>query len=237
MKNGICVLGDCIEVMSMLPAGCADAVITDPPYGTTQCKWDSVIPFDRMWERVNSMTRGHQVLFAGQPFSSSLVASNFAGFRYEWVWVKTKITGVLNAKRMPVRKHEQILVFGKGRTYNPQGLEVKGTVTKQGRPSENYNSRSMDEYVQEFTNYPRDVIEFPSEGATQHPTQKPVDLLRYLIRTYTNPGETVLDFTMGSGTTCVAAELEGRKFIGIEKDEKYFEIALERIRGAENKNE
>lgn len=224
--------GDCLEIMREMDAESVDCVITDPPYGTTRCKWDAVIPLGEMWECVNKMTEGHQILFAGQPFSSALVASNFNGFRYEWVWVKTKITGVLNAKKMPVRKHEQILVFGNGRTYNPQGLAVKGTITKQGGSSQNYNARPTADYVQEFTNYPRDVLEFASEGKTQHPTQKPVDLMRYLIRTYTNEGDTVLDFTMGSGTTGVACLLEGRNFIGIEKDEKYFEIAEARIKNA-----
>jgi site-specific DNA-methyltransferase (adenine-specific) len=156
-------------------------------------------------------------------------------FAYQWTWVKSRITGVLNAKRMPVRKHEQVLVFCQRKstgTYNAQGLKAKGTVTRQGGNSDNYGERNAAEYVQEFTNWPRDVLEIKSEGKTVHPTQKPVALMEYLIRTYTNEGETVLDFTMGSGTTGVAAKNLNRKFIGIELDEEYFNIANERINAA-----
>jgi len=155
-------------------------------------------------------------------------------FSYEWVWVKSKITGVLNAKKMPVRKHEQVLVFCDNKctgTYNAQGLIPKGTITRQGGNSDNYGERNAKEYLQEWTNWPRDVLEIKSEGKTVHPTQKPVALMEYLIKTYTNEGETVLDFTMGSGTTGVACVNLNRSFIGIEKDDKYFEIARARIYG------
>ena len=230
-------LGDCIEIMRTLPEKCVDMVLCDLPYGTTQNKWDSIIPFDLMWGELSRVVQegGVLVFTATQPFASALVMSNLKMFRYQWVWVKSKITGVLNAKRMPVRKHEMILVFGSTSSksvYNPQGLLKKGTVTKQGGCSSNYGDRNTEEYVQEFTNYPRDVLEIPSEGNTVHPTQKPVTLMEYLIHTYTNEGDVVLDFTMGAGTTGVACMNTGRSFIGIERDERYFKIAQERIYAA-----
>ena len=229
--------GDCLALMATLADGSADAIIADPPYGTTACKWDAVIPFEPMWAQLKRIVKpnGAIVLTASQPFTSALVMSNIAMFAYEWIWVKSKITGVLNAKKMPVRKHEQVLVFCESKatgTYNAQGLQKKGTVTHQGGQSENYSARSAKPYVQEFTNWPRDVLEIASEGKTIHPTQKPVALMEYLIRTYTNEGETVLDFTMGSGTTGVACVNTGRSFIGIEKDADYFAIADRRIADA-----
>jgi site-specific DNA-methyltransferase (adenine-specific) len=159
--------------------------------------------------------------------------SNVAEFSYQWTWIKSKITGVLNAKKMPVRKHEQVLVFGRTKTtgtYNAQGLVAKGTVTRQGGNSQNYGSRSSKPYTQEWSNWPRDVLEIPSEGATVHPTQKPVALMEYLIRTYTNEGETVLDFTAGSFTTGVACVNLNRSFIGIELDKGYFDTGINRIK-------
>lgn len=230
-------LGDCLEIMPKLDEK-VDLILTDPPYGTTQCKWDSIIPFDEMWASINSIKKEYAVtiLTACQPFSSSLVMSNITEFCYEWVWIKTKITGVLNARKMPVRKHEQILVFSKTKAtkcYNAQGLIKKNSITKQGGNSNNYGKRKVEDYIQEFTNWPRDVLEISSEGKTEHPTQKPVALMEYLIKTYTHIGNTVLDFTIGSGTTAVAAINTGRKFIGIEKEEKYCEIAKRRIVEAE----
>jgi site-specific DNA-methyltransferase (adenine-specific) len=226
--------GDCLELMKDISAGSIDMVLTDPPYGTTACKWDSVIPFEPMWEQLKRITKGNGaiVLTASQPFTSALIMSNVKMFSYEWVWVKSKITGVLNAKKMPVRKHEQILVFCEKKctgTYNPQGLMQKGSITKQGGNSDNYGNRSAKPYMQEFTNWPRDVLEIASEGKTVHPTQKPVALMEYLIKTYTNEGDTVLDFTMGSGTTGVACKNLNRDFIGIELDPEYFKIAQDRI--------
>ena len=224
--------GDCLEKMKKLPDGCVDMILCDLPYGTTQCKWDVVIPFEPLWEQYKRVCRGTVVLTAAQPFSSLLVTSNIKDFRYQWVWVKSKITGVLNAKRMPVRKHEQILVFGALTTYNAQGIRPKGTTTKQGGCSDNYGVRGTKPYTQEFENWPRDVIEVASEGKTLHPTQKPVALMEYLIKTYTHPGMLVLDNCMGSGTTGVACINTGRNFVGIEKDPKYFEIARRRIAAA-----
>jgi len=231
-------LGNCLELMKDIPDGSIDAIITDPPYGTTACKWDSVIPFDLMWEQLKRVIKpnGAIVMTASQPFTSALVMSNPKMFAYEWIWVKSKITGVLNAKRMPVRKHEQVLVFCDRKstgTYNAHGLIIKGTATKQGGNSDNYGQRNNTEYVQEFTNWPRDVLEIKSEGKTVHPTQKPVALMEYLIKTYTNENETVLDFTMGSGTTMVACQKTNRNGIGIEMDENYFKIAQNRVQ--ENK--
>lgn len=227
--------GDCLELMRELPDASVDLILCDLPYGTTQNKWDTVIPFDALWEAYKRVCRGAVVLTAAQPFSSALVMSNLDGFRYQWVWVKSKITGVLNAKKMPVRKHEQVLVFSERPTmYNAQGLVAKGTATKQGGNSRNYGQRCTDEYVQEWTNWPRDVLEIASEGNTVHPTQKPVALMEYLIRTYTNEGDTVLDNCMGSGTTGVACMNTGRNFIGMEKDAEYFQLARERVLAAKN---
>ena len=226
--------GDCLERMKEIPSGSVDMVLADVPYGTTACPWDSIIQLEPMWEQLKRVIkpRGAIVMTAAQPFTSVLVCSNLSMFAYEWVWVKSKITGVLNAKKMPVRKHESVLVFCDRKctgTYNAQGLVRKGTVTKQGGNSDNYGNRSSDDYVQEFTNWPRDVLEIKSEGNTVHPTQKPVALMEYLIKTYTNGGETVLDFTAGSFTTGVACVNLDRKFIGIEMDDKYFEIGSNRV--------
>ncbi len=222
------ILGDCLEVMPTLDP--VDLILTDPPYGTTQNRWDSVIPFDEMWGAMPMSNTTPAIITATQPFSSALVASNFYLFKYQWVWVKTKITGVLNAKRMPVRKHEQVLVFyEKPPTYNAQGLVEVNRVTKQGGCSDNYGQRNTAPYVQQYTNWPRDVLEISSEGKNVHPTQKPVALMEYFILTYTNEGDTVLDFCMGSGTTGIACANTGRKFIGIELDEKYFDIAVNRM--------
>lgn len=226
-------LGDCLEVMADIPDSSVDLILCDLPYGTTRNKWDAVLPFDAMWGQYRRVCRGAVVLTATQPFASALVSSNLDDFRYQWVWVKSRITGVLNAKRMPVRKHEQVLVFSRNPTiYNAQGLIPKGTITKQGGNSDNYGERSSQSYVQEWTNWPRDVLEIPSEGKTVHPTQKPVALMEYLIRTYTNEGDVVLDNCAGSGTTGVACANTGRYFIGIERDPDYFEIARSRIEQA-----
>jgi site-specific DNA-methyltransferase (adenine-specific) len=228
------MLGDCLEMMGEIEDGSVDMVLCDPPYGTTQNRWDSVVPFEPMWAALKRVLRpdGAAVFTASQPFSSALLMSNVEMFAYEWVWVKSKITGVLNAKKMPVRKHEQVLVFASSRTtatYNAQGLVPNGKVTKQGGNSDNYGARSSEPYVQEWTNWPRDVLAIASEGKTVHPTQKPVALMEYLIKTYTNPGEVVLDPFMGSGTTGVACIDTGRRFIGIERDPGYFDIAEKRI--------
>ena len=227
--------GDTLEVMAEFSDRSVDMILCDLPYGTTACKWDVVIPFDKLWEQYKLIIkpRGAIVLTASQPFTSALVMSNVGMFKYCWVWEKSKVTGVLNAKHQPLRNYEDVCVFGDGKVaYYPQGLVAKGTITKQGGCSDNYGARNTEGYVQEFTNHPRQVLRLPSEGSTVHPTQKPVALMEYLIKTYTNEGELVLDNTMGSGSTGVACMNTKRYFIGIERDDKYFAIADERINQA-----
>ena len=235
------MLGDCLERMKEIPDGSVDMVLTDPPYGTTACKWDSVIPFEPMWEQLKRVTKknGAIVMTASQPFTSALIMSNVKMFKYCWVWEKNKATGHLNAKKRPLVASEDIAVFCKLKTeYNPQGLIKKDhpTISKGNRGKKGVGSGgdvyglAVNDALQTHTNYPRSVIKFDVDiKAAYHPTQKPVALMEYLIRTYTNEGETVLDFTMGSGTTGVAAKNLGRNFIGIEMDETYFDIAKGRI--------
>jgi DNA modification methylase len=231
-------LGDCLEVLPTIQSGSIDAVIADPPYGTTACKWDSVIPLGPMWAELKRVIKpnGAVVLFAAQPFTSALVMSNPQWFRYEWVADKGLGSGFLDAKRRPLNRHDSVLVFcEKYGTYNPQ--MTKGKRHRNGIPAHCgvdtpvYNEFAAlgvyhtDEY------FPTTIIvpQKEAQSSKVHPTQKPVDLLRYLIRTYTNPGETVLDFCYGSGTTGVAALMEGRSFVGIELDPGYFDIARKRI--------
>lgn len=234
------VQADCLDAMCLIPDGSVDMVLCDLPYGTTQNKWDSVIPFEPLWAQYKRICKGAIVLTAAQPFTSALVMSNPAEFKYPWVWNKSKVTGVLNAKKQPLRNHEDVLVFyGSQPTYRPQGLEAcvrrAATGVSKGKSSGNYGkiTETTDgTYEQTATGYPRSVLEIASEGSTVHPTQKPVALMEYLIRTYTNEGETVLDNCMGSGTTGVACANTGRKFIGIERDPAYFSIAAARIANA-----
>lgn len=184
-----------------------------------------------MWEQLKRIIKpnGAIVMTASQPFSSILGGSNIEYLRYSWVWEKTSATGHLNAKRMPMKNHEDVMVFYKKQpTYNPQGIQRFGKTTKRGGNGGCYG-KSGTENFQEFTNYPRTIQKIPSEGKTIHPTQKPVELMEYLIKTYTNEGETVLDFTAGSFTTGVACVNLNRKFIGIEKDPKYFELGKDRV--------
>ena len=234
------ICGDSLDVLKRETPNSVNLILCDLPYGTTQNKWDIIIPLDSLWEAYKRILapKGCVILTATQPFSSMLVMSNPTWFKYEWVWVKTKITGVLNAKKMPVRKHEQILVFAPGTTiYNPQGLIPKGKVIQQGKTSsKNYGNRNSEPYLQEFENYPRDVLEIASEGMKKHPTQKPLALFNYLVLTYSNIGDTVLDSCMGSGTTGVACLQTRRNFIGIEKDPTYFKLAQERIANVEAHN-
>jgi len=241
--------GDCLEVMKDIPAGSVDAIICDPPYGTTSCKWDSIIPLDRMWDQLKRIIKpnGAIVMTAVDPFTCILGASNIGDLKYKWVWNKTRATGHLNAKKIPMKNIEDILVFYKQQpTYNPQGLvEVDRTVhnsksdSLRGKTTDATSTVSggirFEAYKQTATNYPRQLLQFASEGSTVHPTQKPVALMEYLIRTYTNEDETVLDFTMGSGTTGVACANTNRNFIGIELDENYFNISKNRIEEAYNK--
>lgn len=222
--------------MRTLPEKCVDMVLCDLPYGTTQNKWDVVIPFEPLWREYWRVLKpaGAVVLMAQPPFDKALGASQISHLKYEYIWRKSKPTGHLNAKLQPMKEHENVLVFYRRQpTYIPQGLIRKAvpTIRKGGDNGGNYGKSDKDA-VQEFENYPRSVLEIPSEGATVHPTQKPVALMEYLIRTYTNEGDTVLDNTMGSGTTGVACMNTGRDFIGIERDERYFKIAQERIYAA-----
>ena len=239
---------DCLAAMCRINDGSVDMILCDLPYGTTACKWDTVIPLEPLWAHYKRVIKpnGAIVLFGSQPFSSKLGASNIGMLKYSWVWEKSRATGHLNAKKMPMKSVEDILVYYKNKpTFNPQGLvSVQKTMINSKsdslRSRENATSTVSGgikhiEYVQHFTSYPRQVLRFKSEGAPVHSTQKPVALCEYLIRTYTNEGETVLDNCMGSGTTGIAAMNAGRKFIGIEKDQKYFEIARNRIDGHEKK--
>jgi len=226
--------GDCLEAMKLISDGSVDMVLTDPPYGTTQCKWDSVIPFEPMWEQLKRVTKknGAIVMMAQSPFDKVLGASNVKCLKTEWIWKKEMGTGHLNAKKMPLKNHENVLVFyNSPPTYNPQMRTGFAPYTQsQGTTkSKNYGKQTGAFTVSDGSRYPLTVLEFKRDKVKFHPTQKPVALMEYLINTYTNEGETVLDFTMGSGTTGVAAKSLNRKFIGIELDEDYFNIAKERI--------
>lgn len=223
------ILGDCLEIMREIPSSSVDLVLCDLPYGTTQNKWDSVIPFDGLWKEYGRICRGAVVLTASQPFTSAVVTSQPSWFRHAWVWEKTVATGHLNAKRMPMKLHEDILVFSKAPApYHPQGLQPFNRTVRRGGNGTNFGTSGKENY-QEFTNYPRSILRFANDPKPVHPTQKPVGLMEYLIRTYTNPGDTVLDNCMGSGTTGVACRNSGRRFIGIEMDEGFFETAKGRI--------
>ena len=232
--------GDCLEVMPSLPSQSVDLVLCDLPYGTTQNKWDSIIPLDRLWAEYGRLCPGPVVLNAGQPFTSALVMSNRAAFRYAWVWNKSHASGALNAKRKPLVRHEDILVFcdaGLPR-YAPQMTPCEPFQTRRGKKtgregvnSTNYGATDILEMVTSSERYPTTDLYFASGARCKslHPTQKPVALMEYLIKTYTNPGDTVLDNCMGSGTTGVACINTGRQFIGIERDPEYFKIAQNRI--------
>jgi len=240
--------GDCLDILPTLPAQSVDCICADPPYGTTACKWDSVIPLEAMWRELKRVVkpRGAVVLFAAQPFASVLIGSNLDWFKYEIIWRKTLPTDFLNAKNKPLRAHENVLVFSQGTTANcspnqmvyvPQ-MQAGTPYVKQDKQDKrvgawekgNRTPLELRRNVNEGVRFPTSVVEFSNNNhGSLHPTQKPVELLRYLVRTYTNPGETVLDFTMGSGTTGVACAMEGRHFIGVELDAGYFDIARKRI--------
>ena len=236
--------GDCLELMKEIPDASVDLILCDLPYGTTQNNWDSVLLLDRLWAEYRRVCRGAVVLTANQPFTSALVASNQQDFRYCLVWQKSRPTGHMNAKRQPLREHEDICVFYTSQpTYNPQFTDGKKNHVKPVArvKSNSTNHGKQYEMVEKLTTqkYPKSVLQFKSVSPTGifHPTQKPVALMEYLIRTYTNEGMTVLDNCFGSGTTGVACANTGRKFIGIEMDEKYFEIAKNRVESAYSKNE
>ncbi len=231
--------GDCLERMKEIPSGSVDMILADPPYGTTMCKWDSIIDLELMWIQLKRIIKsnGAIVITASQPFTSILTCSNLPMYRYDWVYDKPAGTGFFNAKKMPLRSHESILVFyNKLPTYNPQKTQghKRKVSSRFDAKSECYGKAVKKTSYDSTSRYPRSVQRFSSDKqkGNYHPTQKPVALMEYLIKTYTNENETVLDFTMGSGTTGVAAKNLNRNFIGIELDEGYFNIAKERIEGA-----
>lgn len=236
--------GDCLEKMKEITDCSVDMILTDPPYGTTACKWDSVIPLEIMWEQLKRVIKpnGAIVLFGAQPFTSVLVTSNLQMFKYQLVWKKTRISHFAQAPYRFLTEHEDIVVFSYAGTsknaknrmiYNPQGLRNCNKICKgKGHSDHRPSKKVQSDYVQANTGYPKSILEFKSDNAKNHPTQKPVSLMEYLIKTYTNEGETVLDFTMGSGTTGIACVNTSRNFIGIELDQGYFDIAKERIENA-----
>ena len=238
------MLGDCLERMKEIPDGSVDMILTDPPYGTTKCKWDSIIPLEPMWEQLKRVIKpnGAIVMTASQPFTSVLVSSNLKGYKHNWVWEKSRSGSAITAKYCPVKIHEDVLVFSKGgKTVNYYPLKEQGTPYSRKSRYNNDNNHKFGigcnvETINKGTRHPK-TIRFEKQNWSKqqqlHPTQKPVALMEYLIKTYTNEGETVLDFTMGSGTTGVACKNLNRDFIGIEMDEGYFEIAKDRIEGGE----
>ena len=228
--------GECLDIMKTIQDKSIDAIITDPPYGTTACKWDSVIDFGLMWEQLNRIIKpnGAIVLFGSEPFSSALRMSNIKNYKYDWVWDKKMKVGMLNCKRMPLRQHENIIIFNAKNVYNTQMTKGKFR-NKKIQPTKDFQTYGqLKNPIDNFNNdyYPSSIIEFSNanQRGKVHPTQKPVALMEYLIKTYTNKNETVLDFTMGSGSTGVACINTNRNFIGIEMDENYFNIAKKRIK-------
>jgi DNA modification methylase len=236
--------GDCLDLLPTLEAGSIGMVLCDLPYGTTACKWDSVIPFEPLWREYKRVCKPNAaiVLTASQPFTTALIASNFDAFKYTWVWEKDRPTGHLNAKKRPFVAHEDVVVFcASTPPYSPQMGESgpcnKSAKVERSATAQTYGTFREYQRGGGTTRYPRSVIKFNVVNSAHkpvHPTQKPVALMEYLIRTYTNAGDTVLDNTMGSGTTGVACVNTGRKFIGIERDEAYFAIAQRRIADAQS---
>lgn len=236
--------GDCLELMKDIPDKSVDAIICDLPFGTTRNKWDSVIPLDKLWIQYNRIIKnnGAIVLFGQTPFDKVLGVSNLNMLKYELIWEKESGTGFLNAKHAPLKSHENILIFSKGSTthngtpmtYNPQMEVGKPYKCKQGHLGTNYDYKHSVKTVTENKGerYPKSVLRYSRDKIHLHPTQKPVALIEWLVRTYTNENELVLDNTMGSGTTGVACVNTNRKFIGIELDDKYYDIAYKRIKNA-----
>jgi DNA modification methylase len=227
--------GDCLEVLKLISDKSIDAIITDPPYGTTVCKWDNIIPFDLMWEQLNRIIKpnGAIVLFGSQPFTSALIMSNVKNFKYNLVWNKKLAGNFLNAKNQHLKIHEDICIFSCGKlNYYPIMIKGKARLKGSNKQSNNYGVFGKHERILKFNDeyFPKSIIEFSNaKRGGLHPTQKPVSLIEYLIKTYTKENETILDFTMGSGTTGVACKNLDRKFLGIEKDGIYFKLAKKRI--------
>lgn len=228
--------GDCLELLSLVPSKSIDLICADLPYGTTNCKWDTCIPLEPLWKQLKRIAKDNTaiILFAQTPFDKVLGTSNLSQLRYEWIWEKTAATGFLNAKKMPLKAHENVLVFYKKLPkYNPQkttGHERK-TAGRKSVDSEVYGKAVKKTHYDSTERYPRSVQVFPSDKQRKplHPTQKPLALLEYIVKTYSLPGDTVLDFCMGSGTCGVATKKLGRNFIGFEKEVKYFDVAKRRI--------
>jgi site-specific DNA-methyltransferase (adenine-specific) len=254
VRNNI-YLGDCLDIMKEVDDKSIDLILTDPPYGATAQKWDAIIPFAPMWEQYERIIKDDGIIciFGTQPFFSALVASNFPLFRHSMIWKKDGPTGFLNANYKPLSIYEEIAVFSRGTVgslsknpikYNPQGI-VAVNKTKKNNPNSKWRKNkgyaetgnilnSDKEYEQKYTNYPTNILEFARDKNCLHTTQKPVALCEYLIQTFSDPGDLVLDSCAGSGTTGVAALNVGRDFLLIEKDDKYFEMAKERINEAKN---
>ncbi|MFK4329996.1 site-specific DNA-methyltransferase (adenine-specific) [Bacillus sp. RC240] len=231
---------DCLEGMKLIPDKSVDMILCDLPYGTTACKWDSIIPFDLLWKQYERIIRdnGAILLTASQPFTTKLIASNMKLFRYEWIWKKgNHVTGFPNANRMPLKNHENVLVFYKKLpNYYPQDLILlekpiyqKSTSKKLKIFGKSNNESLSKVHVTKYTNYPKSVFDFPRDSKTFHPTQKPVALFEYLIKTYTQEGETVLDNCMGSFTTAIACINTNRNYIGFEMDKEYWKLGNERV--------
>lgn len=244
-SNTVLLHGDCLELMQLIPDKSVDMILCDLPYGTTACKWDVIIPFDKLWKQYERVIKdnGAIVLFGSEPFSSHLRLSNLKLYKYDWVWNKVnRFTGMLNSNKMPMLDHEDAMVFYKKQpTYNKQ-LREGSYKTRQFKGDRNMGTTGRVNIMPDVGRQvnglnPIRIISFPSHTTKKclHPTQKPVPLLEYLIKTYTNTGELVLDNTMGSGSTGVACVNTDRDFIGIEKDDKYFAIAQERIAEAQSK--
>jgi len=237
------IKGDCLKEMDRLIAEgvIVDAIITDPPYGTTACKWDSVIPFDEMWKRLNKLIKpnGAIVLFGSEPFSSALRMSNIKNYKYDWVWEKEQGANFMNVKYQPYKVHENILIFSnKSHFYKPQKTKGKPYISGKGLSGEAVGNVKKVQTKNNGDRFPRSVQKFTTDKSkSKHPTQKPLELMEYLIKTYTNENELVLDFTMGSGTTGVACKNLNRRFIGIEKEKNYFNIAKKRIEETEPQKE
>jgi DNA modification methylase len=230
--------GDCLDVMADLAAGSVDLALSDVPYGQTQNAWDKPIPFEPMWEQLRRVTKpdGAMIFMAAQPFASKLICSNLADFRYDLIWGKNKPTGFLNAKKQPLRSHEHVLVFyRKPPVYEPQMTtgHKPGNYARRTKHSTNYGAQTPTEYGGSTERYPTSIIPIPiinnDDPEKRHPTQKPVNLMAYLIRSYSRPGDLVLDIAAGSGTTAVAAAREGRRSICIESHPEYFEIMQSRV--------
>lgn len=242
---------DCLEGMKRIPDGSVDCIICDLPYGTTACTWDSIIPFEPLWYQYKRIRKPYApiLLFGSEPFSTTLRISNIEEFRYDWIWIKSQAADFIHAKNRPMKNYEIISAFcqypmghvsqlgDKRMPYNPQGLlpyhKLKNGRNKFGthigkRPSH------VDEYTAEYTNYPNAVLYFDQKGEKLHPTQKPVDLIRYLVLTYTDESNTVLDNCIGSGTTAIACIREKRHFIGFELNKEYFDKACERIKAEQS---